>query len=331
MPSILVLAFLAAAGTVETGTVQATFTNRKLPRDAAHLTPPSTAFSWRREEFFRDSGVTGYRLTFPSPVTTKHECNNTVWCEYFVPQGSGKFPAVVVLHFLNDPDFMTTRFVSERFARAGIAALMLKLPYYGERRPNENVEELFSDLNLWDATFTQGVQDIRRAIAWLVARPEVDPERTGLVGISLGAMVGSLVTAVEPRVKRAVLIVGGGQINEIMWTAPEAGDLRKALRERGIDREKTGKILEPVEPVRFAAPLPEGTLLMINGKKDTTIPPSCTEALAAGFKTAEVVWYDTTHTGLSAHLTEVLERVIAFVTRPVGAACAPATAKKGEK
>src|SRR5688572_2139826 len=37
------------------------------------------------------------RVTFPSPLKTASEKNNTVHCEYFLPRGAGKRPAVIVL------------------------------------------------------------------------------------------------------------------------------------------------------------------------------------------------------------------------------------------
>jgi len=55
---------------------------------------------------------------------------------------------------------------------------------------------------------------------------------------------------------------------------------------------------------------------MINSRKDVTVPPPCAEALARAFAMKdEIVWYDTTHSGLAAHLTEVLDTIAAFLKR----------------
>ena len=76
------------------------------------------------------------RLRFPSPITTPDAENNVVHAEYFDPgRGSGgRSPAVVVLHILGS-DFPLSRYMAARLADRGVAALFLKLPYYGERRP----------------------------------------------------------------------------------------------------------------------------------------------------------------------------------------------------
>ena len=58
-----------------------------------------------------------------------------VHAEYFAPVGFGpKRPGVIVLHILG-ADFPLSRYMAARLADRGVAALFVKLPYYGERRP----------------------------------------------------------------------------------------------------------------------------------------------------------------------------------------------------
>ena len=301
----------------QAGVCKPRFVNRKTPHDASHLTPPQKAFSWRLEKMYRDSQITGYRLTFPSPVKSGVSCNDTVWSEYYVPRTERnrterRIPSVVVLHFLNDPNFTVTRMVATTLARRGIAALLLKLPYYGERRPADFSEGHFRDLATWVGAWRQGVQDVRCALAWLKDRPETDADRLGVLGVSLGALVGSLVVATDANVKRAVLVVGGGDLAEILWSAPEAKELRAKLLKQGISKEKVRSALKPIEPLRFASLLPEGTVLMFNGRKDRTIPPPCARALARAFGAARVIWFDETHTAMAVHLGKILETTILF-------------------
>ena len=74
-------------------------------------------------------------LRFPSPITTPDVENNVVHAEFFDPVSfPGRRPAVVVLHILGS-DFPLSRYMAARLADRGVAALFLKLPYYGERRP----------------------------------------------------------------------------------------------------------------------------------------------------------------------------------------------------
>ena len=76
-------------------------------------------------------------LRFPSPITTPDVENNVVHAEFFDPIGfTGRRPAVVVLHILGS-DFPLSRYMAARLADRGVAALFLKLPYYGDAGPRQ--------------------------------------------------------------------------------------------------------------------------------------------------------------------------------------------------
>ena len=92
-------------------------------------------FTYELEPWIATPNYTVSRLRFPSPITTPDPENNVVHAEYFAPIGRGpKRPAVVVLHILG-ADFPLSRYMAARMADRGVAALFLKLPYYGERQP----------------------------------------------------------------------------------------------------------------------------------------------------------------------------------------------------
>src|SRR5260370_27210077 len=78
--------------------------------------------------------TTVYRLTFPSPVESKHKENNTVHAEYYRPDGQGPFPAVIVLD-ITGGDQSLSRNLATHLAQHGIGALFVQMAYYGPRRP----------------------------------------------------------------------------------------------------------------------------------------------------------------------------------------------------
>lgn len=53
----------------------------------------------------------------------------------------------------------------------------------------------------------QTVVDLRRSIDYLLSRPDIDPERIAVFGGSLGGWIGSILSAVEPRIKVSILTV----------------------------------------------------------------------------------------------------------------------------
>ena len=130
-------------------------------------------------------------LRFPSPITTPDVENNVVHAEFFDPIGfPGRRPAVVVLHILGS-DFPLSRYMAARLADRGVAALFLKLPYYGERRPKAGPSPvprkfLTADIERTVTAMRQGVCDVRRAICWLAGRPALIHHAWGLPGSAWG-------------------------------------------------------------------------------------------------------------------------------------------------
>src|SRR5262249_11194087 len=131
-------------------------------------------------------------VTFPSPVKTALEQNNTVHCEYFLPRRQEKVPAVVVLHILGG-DFPLSRLFCSALASRGGAALFIRMPYYGRRREAGDPRRMVSkDPRETVEGMTKAILDIRRAAAFLASQPEIDPDQLGVFGISLGGITGGL-------------------------------------------------------------------------------------------------------------------------------------------
>src|SRR3954447_25784212 len=177
-------------------------------------------FSYVLQPVRREDSYAVSALRFASPITSPDPENNTVHAEYFRPNAPGRRPAVVVLHILG-ADFALSRYVCTRLAQRGVAALFMKLPYYGERRPAGTQKRFLSaDMERSVLSMRQGVCDVRRSVAWLARRAEVAPARIGVTGISLGGIVATLAAEMEPTIHRAALLLAGGDLARILWEMP---------------------------------------------------------------------------------------------------------------
>ena len=133
----------------------------------SHFRLDAASFDWEYTPFMEFESFVTCKVTFPSPVQTPVAQNNTVHCEYFVPKGDGPFPAVIVLHILGG-DFELSRVCCRALASKNIAALFLKMPYYGPRRPPAcRIQMISADPEQSIACMTQAVKDIRRGVDWL--------------------------------------------------------------------------------------------------------------------------------------------------------------------
>jgi dienelactone hydrolase len=251
-------------------------------------------------------------LTFPSPVTTLHENNNTVHCEYFRPLADGKRPAVIVLHILGG-DFDLARLFARHLAQNGTAALFLKMPYYGPRRqPDMRARMISDDPRETVAGMTQAVLDIRYATAWLASQADVDPDRLGIFGISLGGITSALAATAEPRLTNVCLMLAGGDVAQVAWNSRELAPLRRRWELAGGTKESFFAVLNQVDPAAYAANLRGRRILMLNATRDEVIPKACTESLWRAMGEPKIVWLDGGHYSALLHIFDGLGMVASF-------------------
>jgi dienelactone hydrolase len=251
-------------------------------------------------------------VRFASPIASPDPENNTVHAEYFRPKGEGRRPAVVVLHILG-ADFALSRYLAARLADRGVAALFVKLPYYGERRPAGGAKRfLSSDINRSITSMRQGVCDVRRAAAWLASRPEVDPGKLGVTGISLGGIVSSLAAAMDPTLNRAAFLLAGGGLADILWEMPEAARYRAVWSAMGRTKADLVALTAPFDPLTYAQRLKGKRLLMIAGTVDEVIPPSAARALWEAAGRPPIRWFECGHYSAAGYLLPGIRAAVDF-------------------
>jgi dienelactone hydrolase len=318
MHSVLsvVILFLGAAA-VEKGEV----TFRPGPKEASvpeRFRMEAGAFAYELEPMISTQHYTVSKLRFPSLISTPDPENNTVHAEYFAPVGFGPGrPAVIVLHILG-ADFPLSRYMAARMADRGIAALFVKLPYYGERRPpgrNGAVPSrrlVSSDIERTMTAMRQAVLDVRRAGCWLAAQPNVDPAHLGVSGISLGGIVSALTAAIDPAIKDGAFLLAGGDLSTVLWEMPEGEPFRKIWIESGRTKADLKKLTDPFDPLTYASGLTGKRMLFVAGKVDEVVPPACTRLLWEAAGKPPITWYDCGHYSSVGYLLPGIRRTVEF-------------------
>lgn len=260
----------------------------------------------------RDYSV--WAVRFPSPIESPEPINNTIHAEYFRPvEAVDRARAgVVVLHILG-ADFALSRYMAARLAEEGVSALFVKLPYYGERRA-PGTRFLSADIERSMQSMRQGVCDVRRAAAWLASRPEVDPGRIGVAGISLGGIISSVAAAVDPSIESAALLLAGGGLADILWHMPEreARLYRDAWIASGRDFDDLEVLTRPFDPLTYAERLQWRRVLMIAGNVDEVVPPRATERLWEAAGKPPIFWYDCGHYSAVGFLLPAIRKTVEF-------------------
>ncbi len=307
----IVLAALAGLPTEETGRVDFK-PGVKEPDVPARFRLEAATFDYKLTKRLETSSYSVWSLQFPSPIVTLDESNNTVHAEYFRPNSPGRHPGVVVLHILG-ADFALSRYMAVRMAERGVAALFLKLPYYGERRPTGGDQKFLSgDIERTVLAMRQGVCDVRRGGTWLASRPEIDPGKLGVTGISLGGIVSSLSAAVDPELNRAVLLLAGGDLAQVLWEMPEGAHYKAFWLKSGRTFEDLTALADPFDPLTYAPRLIGKKVMMMAGKTDEVIPPDATRALWNAAGRPPITWFDCGHYSAVGFLLPAIRQTIDF-------------------
>lgn len=260
-----------------------------------------------------DLPASGYAiadLKFPSPVTSPYAENNTVYAEYYRPHGPGPFPAVIVLEVLAGGEELA-RSTASLLAQNKVAALFVRMAYYGPRcPPNTKIRMLSTNIPRTMDAVKQSVLDCRRAVAWLEGRPEVAPDKLGIVGTSLGSFVAALTAEMEPKLSKVALLYGGGGFVDGYYDHPQAKPYTRLFEKFGGTRDDVRRMIAPVDPLTCAANLKGRDVLMIAAKRDDVVPPTMARALCDASGCKKIVWNDTTHIGAALFAVSSMQQLV---------------------
>lgn len=264
-------------------------------------------------------------VQFPTAAVSDHEPNNVVHAELFMPPHDAETelrgPAVIFLHYL-DGNLTLPRIFSRSLALGGVTTLLVKMPYYHERRGDSDLRMVTSEPEQTAEAVRQAALDVRYARAYLASRPEVDADRIGIAGISLGGIVGALAFQAEPRLDRGCFLLAGADLPTLLWESSLTSKFRPRWEAVGITRARIESAFAPVDPARYAGRTLGRPVLLMCGKGDDVMPHVCTTALINALSDAhsepEVVWYGGGHKPAPSDVADSLLRVVAFFAKPDG-------------
>lgn len=233
----------------------------------------------------------------------------------------GPFPCVVFLHGIgNSKELMRQLELDVPFVEVGFAFVSFDQLTRGERKLTPRSGLARAEAFRVRAAHT--VNDTRRLIDYLVTCPDIASNRIYLVGASYGAITGTTATALDPRIRAAALIYGGGDLWEML--SAEGLDERSKTR-RWLYFAGAWYFCSVFDPVRYAPHIAPRPVLFQNGRADTVIAPSAARALQnAARPPKRIIWYEGDHldrTGETDGATtrRVLADTLAFLREVDGA------------
>lgn len=213
------------------------------------------------------STYTKRQISFPSTHNILPG-QRDILIDYYDLNGDGKKPIIMVLPILGGGNSVADSF-ARYFAKHGFSVALVH---------RDKGKEFLDDLASIDAYLRQLVFDHRQAIDWIETRAELDASRIGVFGISMGAIKGALISALDERVGASVLALAGGDIPYLLTYSDEPGIARRRagyLKEHQLTpaelREDLARKIN-CDPIHYAEYIDAGKVLMVLALFDQTMP-----------------------------------------------------------
>jgi len=209
---------------------------------------------------------------YEKPVTFTRDGKQIVGMMHFPKQTSPKYPAIILLHGFTghkaESHYMFTR-LARSFAREGF--ICLRFDFLG----SGDSEGEFADM-----TILTELQDARSAVQFLLNQPEVDVNRIGLMGLSMGGCVAALLAGENSDIKSLVLWSAVAhpqtQFQGYLTALPKVSVSNKSwyIDDNGFAiGEQFFQSLDSIKPLETIASF-KGPALIVHGSDDVVVPLS---------------------------------------------------------
>ena len=239
----------------------------------------------------------------------------------FVPDGRGPHPAVVLNHGYIEPSVYRNGQGMPReqdyLARRGY--VVLHTDYRGHAG-SDNVSGIELELRLGYA------RDAIAAVKALRELDEVDPDKIGMLGRSMGGGVTMNALVAEPDIVKAAVIhssVSSRFIDNFRrWTEPNRSAAGSAIVRRWGSVDDNPTFWADLSPRSYASRV-EAKLLMVHGALDESCPVGWARATERAFTRAgadvELVVYNREGHTFAREWADKMRRTVAFLDEQLGA------------
>lgn len=226
-----------------------------------------------------------------------------------VPKKPGPHPVIIFSHghgMKRDLGPMADVFIGQK----GYALFGIDAEYRNERK-REGHDILSPYLYSSRDAFIQTVVDTMRGIDYLETLEEIDTSRIGLMGLSMGAYIGSVVFSLDHRIRTAALGVGGAdwlKVSEKSMFGP-----LYQLKQSGRPIEELYDAFSVIDPLNHVWDTKGRPVFMVNGRLDELVPPEAGKALYHGLaEPKHIVWFDGGHVPSMDTIMELVNDMLAW-------------------
>jgi dipeptidyl aminopeptidase/acylaminoacyl peptidase len=233
-----------------------------------------------------------------------------------VPQATDRRKPVVIMVPGLDSTKEELQATADYFLARGLATIAVDGPGQGESEYELPIEPAYEKV----AT---------AVVDYLAARDDVDPDRIGCFGVSLGGYYAARAAAYEERLTAVVALAGPYRFDldwdELPAQTKDTFRVRSGAAGPDDARARAARLTLEDAAKRIAMPL-----LVVGGGRDTIVPAYHQERLAAEARDAELLhWPDGSH-GVTNHAYESRSRMADWLAARLAGQAAPHTSSSGQ-
>ena len=263
-----------------------------------------------------DYGLSDFGLSAEEVSFSSHD--GTRLAGWFIPAAAkGRSPAIVLSHGWGRSRAELLPH-ADLFHRAGFAVLAFDYRHRGESGGD---------------TITMGLRerdDLRAALDLLAARPEVDAERIGVFGMSMGSVIAIVVAADDERVRALVAEAPFSETRAIMTRTLRhyfhLPSFPIAQLTKWVIERRLGGSLDSVQAGAVVGKLSPRPILIIANERDAVVGSDEARRVFDAAGEPKQFWFvpEADHAcGWQAAPQEYERRVVAFMRESLGVAEAP--------
>jgi dipeptidyl aminopeptidase/acylaminoacyl peptidase len=237
--------------------------------------------------FSEVGGLDPRRFVEPELITYESFDGQQIPAFYYRPQGAGPFPVLIEFHGGPEAQARPWFSAAKQFWVRELGIAMLVPNVRGSTGYGKTFETLDNGFLREDS-----VKDAGALLDWIATRPELDPDRVGVVGGSYGGyMVLATMMTYPDRIRAGMERVG---ISNFVTFPENTKEYRRDVRrsEYGDERDPAMRtFLEEISPANHADRI-TGALFVSQGANDPRVPASEGEQIVQAVQSAggEVWW-----------------------------------------
>jgi len=210
------------------------------------------------------------RLTFPSPLPSGAEINDTVSGRLYGEIKPGG-RVLIYLHGWLEPSLIVPHNLAPLITESGGALLSLQLPWHMSRCPageHSGTSFLSGDLPRSWCSFQQALAELTAVIAWVRRQGAT----VATMGMSLGGLVQGLFSVYQKESpQRTVLLVPASRPAAIFDFSILPSQIRTDFARQGLIGEKINPFLNLLDLTKKTPRQSSESLLVVSGRSDQAI------------------------------------------------------------